>query len=150
LKSLTQLAQDLKDMADLLRQQADELQEIIQFFGGAPASQSPPASPKKEIIPIPTPKLELVTGAAEVKVEKPVRKKPNTGSRPLSPEEKVAIKKDWESFPPALRHKENRLALSRKWKCSPVQVYQLTTPSIGGLLNKKPKSNTAQQVTLQS
>jgi hypothetical protein len=53
------------------------------------------------------------------------RKQPVTGARPLSPDEKASIRKDWESFPKMLRTAENRRALASKYRCSNQQVFAL-------------------------
>ncbi len=112
MKSLMDQVRDLRDTALILREQADSLEQLALFFGATiPAEQPKPAA-----VPLPQP----VVMPPQVK-----RKSPDTGSRPLSPDEKQAIKKDWNSLGEHLRTKENRIALARKYQCSPVQIFAL-------------------------
>ncbi len=90
----------------------DDVWDYLHRRGGTiPAEQPKPAA-----VPLPQP----VVMPPQVK-----RKSPDTGSRPLSPDEKQAIKKDWNSLGEHLRTKENRIALARKYQCSPVQIFAL-------------------------
>jgi hypothetical protein len=49
-----------------------------------------------------------------------------TESRPLSPEEKAGVRRDWGAFPEHLRTSTNRAALAAKYRCSVTQVFALT------------------------
>lgn len=54
------------------------------------------------------------------------RKIHESGRRDLSPEEKIAIVRDYNSFPPHLQTRENRAALACKYRCAPMQIYALS------------------------
>lgn len=135
MRSLLQIAQDLKGLSEILQDQAAQLQEVIEFFGGSGIVGT---ASKDTTAPTANQKGESDPTTPRVKRAYTRRSKPRT----LSTEEKEGIKKDWESLPPSLRTKENRLALSRKWQCSPQQVNALNQPS---LMKGRPKKNPTNQ-----
>lgn len=134
MKSLPAFVADMKATAELLREQADGLDELVKFFGGAVQVSAPQVPIKVEVqAPPPPPVVPPVQAAAPVPMvsERPVRmdkagrKHRNTG-RLLTKAEKKEIKEDWDAIPPPLRTKLNRAALAAKYNCTAVQVYAIT------------------------
>jgi hypothetical protein len=103
----------MRAAAELLLEQAKALEELAQFFGGNVAQ---PITPVAHVVTAPKPRSLRGAGVN------------NSGARPLTPEDKEVIKKDWELFPEHLRTRENRAALARKHQCSIMQVSSLTRP----------------------
>jgi hypothetical protein len=113
LRSLPEIVQDWRDAAAILLEQAEQLEQLAGFFGGPMAKRAVQVT------------MEPVNGSPAVtkRITKPG--KPHVDhpdKRKLTKAEKDEIRRDYESFPPALRTKVNRLALAAKWNCSPHQI----------------------------
>lgn len=137
MRSLPEIVQDWRDIAGMLLEQAEQLEELTKFFGGVAASSAPapvrraPAPPAPAAAAPPAP-AEAAETVVEVVGEKKKRGRPKgvtlsrNLSRNLKPEEKEGIREDYAQIPPALRNRVNRAALAAKWNVSPVQIYAIT------------------------
>ncbi len=145
MKTLPQMLGDLRGLSDLLLEQAAQIQEIVQFFGGV-GGESPPAKP-----PVSKPAAaRTIAPATGTPAEPAVRKTRGSGkSRALNDVEKAAIRRDWAELSPHLRTATNRQALAAKHRVTAQHVFALTRsrPPLADYWRDRLKNNSRQAAT---
>ena len=113
MKPLKSHIQDLRDMAQMLTEQANELERFSNTF----------TSMFGEAVSLP------LIPQPEIKKVKHVEIEVSKTSRVMSAEEKVSLKEEIEQIPKLEFTKERRAILANKYQCSLTQIQALMRPS---------------------